>query len=177
MASLGQRTPTAIIYGLVVLGALAAPGPAFTALVAALLVIGLIELAALARRLGSTSLTLAAFAAGAALLVLGVASLLLLTSYAQTHDLVERPWVLVALVPTWVGDTTAYLVGSLIGRRRLAPRISPGKTWEGTLAGFLGAALATVAVIAAAFSVPPSALVVALIALAIGPVGLLGDLA
>src|SRR5713101_3873997 len=51
-------------------------------------------------------------------------------------------WLLLALVPTWVGDSVAYLVGSRIGRRRIVPRISPGKTWEGTLSGFGGAAVA-----------------------------------
>src|SRR5947199_254223 len=45
-------------------------------------------------------------------------------------------WLLLALVPTWVGDTVAYLAGSRIGRNKIAPTISPGKTWEGTLAGF-----------------------------------------
>lgn len=177
MASLGRRTPTAIAYGLVVLGALAAPGPWSTALIAALLLLGLIELAGLARRLGSARATVVAFAAGATVLVVGLASLLSLTSYAQSHGLVERPWVLVALVPTWIGDTIAYLMGSLVGRRRLAPRISPGKTWEGTLAGFLGAAAATVGVASVAFAAPPPPEIVAIVALAIGPVGLLGDLA
>ncbi len=38
---------------------------------------------------------------------------------------------------TWVGDTAAYFVGHGLGRRRLAPAISPGKTWEGAIAGFL----------------------------------------
>lgn len=175
MASLGRRTPTALVYGLVVLGALAAPGPWFGVLVLVLLVLGLIELGGLTRRF--PRLGMPAFALGALVLALGLYALLSLTGYAQTHAVVERPWVLVALVPTWVGDTTAYLVGSLVGRRRLAPRISPGKTWEGTIAGFLGAALATVAVCALAFGVPPPAELVAIVALAIGPAGLAGDLA
>lgn len=175
MATLGRRTPTALVYGLVVLGALAAPGPWFGVLVLALLVLGLVELRGLTRRLPRMGMP--AFALGALVLALGLYALLSLTGYAQAHAVVERPWVLVALVPTWVGDTTAYLVGSLIGRRRLAPRISPGKTWEGTLAGFLGAALATVAVCALAFGAPPPAAIVALVALTIGPAGLAGDLA
>lgn len=41
-----------------------------------------------------------------------------------------------------VGDVAAYLVGSLIGRRKLAPALSPGKTWEGAAAG-LAAGLIT----------------------------------
>lgn len=35
----------------------------------------------------------------------------------------------------WTNDTLAYLIGSRIGRRKLFPRISPNKTWEGTLGG------------------------------------------
>jgi len=37
-------------------------------------------------------------------------------------------------------DVCAYFVGTLVGRRRIAPAISPKKTWEGTIAGVLGAA-------------------------------------
>lgn len=36
------------------------------------------------------------------------------------------------------GDIAAYLVGSLLGRTRMAPSLSPGKTWEGALAGLAG---------------------------------------
>jgi len=36
---------------------------------------------------------------------------------------------------TWTFDCAAYFVGRALGRRRLAPRLSPGKTWEGALAG------------------------------------------
>ena len=35
----------------------------------------------------------------------------------------------------WMNDTGAYCVGSLIGRHRLFPRISPGKSWEGSIGG------------------------------------------
>ena len=39
------------------------------------------------------------------------------------------------LLAVWAGDTAAYFVGRLLGRHKLAPRISPGKTWEGLVAG------------------------------------------
>jgi phosphatidate cytidylyltransferase len=42
-----------------------------------------------------------------------------------------------------VGDVVAYLVGSLIGRRKLAPVLSPGKTWEGAAAGLAASVLAS----------------------------------
>ena len=82
-------------------------------------------------------------------------------------------WLLLALVPTWVGDSVAYLVGSRVGRNKIAPRISPGKTWEGTLAGFGGAAVAALFIaVSAGMQVGPALLV----AILVGPAGFAGDL-
>lgn len=47
--------------------------------------------------------------------------------------------ILYALIVVWTGDTVAYYTGRALGRHKLAPRISPGKTWEGTVGSFLGA--------------------------------------
>jgi phosphatidate cytidylyltransferase len=46
---------------------------------------------------------------------------------------------------TWTNDTVAYFVGRAFGRRKLIPRVSPGKTLEGTLGAFVGTTLAAVA--------------------------------
>ena len=82
-------------------------------------------------------------------------------------------WLILALVPTWVGDSVAYLVGSRAGRNKIAPRISPGKTWEGTLAGFAGAGIAALVIgVSAGLHTVPAVLV----ALLVGPVGFAGDL-
>jgi phosphatidate cytidylyltransferase len=43
--------------------------------------------------------------------------------------------VLAVLLGTWAADIGAYAIGRMIGRRKLAPAISPGKTWEGFIAG------------------------------------------
>ncbi|MBI4498353.1 MAG: phosphatidate cytidylyltransferase [Chloroflexi bacterium] len=51
-------------------------------------------------------------------------------------------WVLLALLTTFATDTAAYFVGRAVGRRKLAPRLSPGKTWEGAVGGMLGAVAA-----------------------------------
>jgi phosphatidate cytidylyltransferase len=56
------------------------------------------------------------------------------------------PWlVLLLLAVVWLGDTAAYYVGRRFGHHKLAPTISPQKSWEGAVAGFvaglLGAAL------------------------------------
>jgi phosphatidate cytidylyltransferase len=49
------------------------------------------------------------------------------------------PWLLLfALVVTWVGDSAAYFAGRSIGKHKLVPHLSPNKTWEGTVASFLG---------------------------------------
>ncbi|MGB7230755.1 MAG: phosphatidate cytidylyltransferase [Candidatus Acidiferrum sp.] len=53
--------------------------------------------------------------------------------------------LLFVLVITWAGDTAAYFVGRAIGNHKLAPVLSPKKTWEGTAASVLGALLVAVA--------------------------------
>ena len=50
-----------------------------------------------------------------------------------------RNWVFFALFTTFASDTTAFFIGRVLGRHRLAPHISPGKTWEGAIAGVFGA--------------------------------------
>jgi phosphatidate cytidylyltransferase len=55
------------------------------------------------------------------------------------------PWVVLLFVVTWANDTFAYFTGRFLGKRPLAPRISPRKTWEGFwggAAGSVGGALA-----------------------------------
>lgn len=67
-----------------------------------------------------------------------VASLVLL----QQHD----PWIFFLLLAiVWLGDSAAYYVGSAWGRHRLAPVVSPKKSWEGAVAG-LATSLAATAV-------------------------------
>ena len=50
-------------------------------------------------------------------------------------------WVLYALCIVWVADSGAYFAGRRWGRRKLAPAISPGKTWMGLVGGVVAAAL------------------------------------
>ena len=50
-----------------------------------------------------------------------------------------RNWVFFILFVTWISDTTAFFVGRRFGRRKLAPLVSPSKTWEGTIGGIGGA--------------------------------------
>ncbi len=50
-----------------------------------------------------------------------------------------RNWVFLALFTTFASDTAAFFVGRAWGKHHLAPHISPGKTWEGAIAGVFGA--------------------------------------
>ena len=52
-------------------------------------------------------------------------------------------WVILALLATFSVDTSAYFAGRALGRHRMAPRLSPGKTWEGAAAGLVGGVGAT----------------------------------
>ena len=49
--------------------------------------------------------------------------------------------VLMIMGLIWISDTAAYLAGRAFGRRKLAPAISPGKTWEGVVGGAVGCAI------------------------------------
>ena len=53
--------------------------------------------------------------------------------------------LLFALVIVWVSDTVAYFVGRAVGKHALAPQLSPKKTWEGTVSGFLGSIVVALA--------------------------------
>ena len=84
-----------------------------------------------------------ATAAGVAYLGLPLAAVVLLREGDHGLD-----WVLVALLGTFAADTGAYAVGRPLGRRPMAPSISPTKTWEGAVGGLLAASGATVGLVA-----------------------------
>jgi phosphatidate cytidylyltransferase len=48
-------------------------------------------------------------------------------------------YLLFLMLLVWCGDIAAYYVGRALGKHKLAPRVSPGKTWEGAVASVLGA--------------------------------------
>jgi phosphatidate cytidylyltransferase len=49
--------------------------------------------------------------------------------------------VVLLLFAVWAGDTSAYYVGGAWGRHKMAPKLSPGKTWEGAIASVAGSVL------------------------------------
>ncbi|MFZ5634817.1 MAG: phosphatidate cytidylyltransferase [Bacillota bacterium] len=83
-------------------------------------------------------------------------------------------WILVMLVGTWAGDTAAYIVGKKMGRRKLAPKLSPGKTVEGALGGIGGSVLGSVLIYL--FYRPAPLYAVVVLGVLVGLFGLLGDL-
>ncbi len=88
--------------------------------------------------------------------------------------------LLLPVLVTWIGDTCAYFVGKKLGRRRLAPQISPGKTVEGAVAGLLGAIFTGFALgflLEGYRNFPITPISAAVIGLVLGVAGQLGDLA
>lgn len=79
-------------------------------------------------------------------------------------------------VLVWVSDTAAYYVGRTLGKRKLAPKISPNKTWEGAIGGSVGSIAAAVIM---GLTVLPFLRIEHCVVLGIicGSIGQLGDLA
>ncbi len=106
------------------------------------------------------------------LLVAGLAYIALV--WVSLHSLRAAPSgllnVLFVMLVVWSGDVGAYAAGRAFGGPRLAPAISPGKTWSGALGGTLCAILAGVAVARTHFAAA------ALLAFGLAVVAQLGDL-
>jgi phosphatidate cytidylyltransferase len=88
-----------------------------------------------------------------------------------------RNWVFLVLFVTWVSDTTAFLVGRRFGRHKLAPAISPSKTWEGTIGGICGGiAVSTLFFAPTSFQLPLSSGQAILLGALTSILGQVGDL-
>ena len=78
----------------------------------------------------------------AAALVLGVIYIFGAWRTAALLRAINPWWLIFGLVVSWIGDTGAYYVGRRYGRHKLAPRVSPGKSWEGSIASAVVSGLA-----------------------------------
>ena len=91
---------------------------------------------------------LAQFLPGLATTALGLLSiglpLSLLVSLRAVSPYFGPRLLFFLLAVVWVGDAAAYFVGRAVGRHKLSPRISPGKTVEGAVASLLGSLLVAV---------------------------------
>ena len=87
-----------------------------------------------------------------------------------------RDWVILTLFTIFATDTAAFFVGRTWGRHRMAPKISPGKTWEGAVGGFAGAVAAAV-ILAAIMVLPLAYWQIVVIGILIAVFSQLGDLA
>ena len=171
---------------------LAAHGPDFaewgTRVLVLLLLVGLVSSGVLLRRSGEQPFLASVCATVVAPLYIGatLSFALLIRHIPEARGApAELPWegtmlVLLAFGVIWVGDSAAYFVGRAVGRRRLAPRVSPGKTVEGSVAGLV-AATATGALMGLALqdlaTAPVSPVAGAWMGLVLGGAAQFGDLA
>ena len=77
----------------------------------------------------------------AALLVLGVIYVFGCWKCARPLREINPHWLMYGLMLNWVGDTGAYFIGKPFGRHKLAPHVSPKKSWEGSIASVITSVL------------------------------------
>ena len=88
-----------------------------------------------------------------------------------------RNWVFFAMFATFGSDTAAFFIGRAIGRYKIAPRISPHKTWEGAIAGVFGAIIVSLLfILPTLFQLPLSYGQAILLGLLVSILGQFGDL-
>jgi len=86
-----------------------------------------------------------------------------------------REWVFLAMFATFGSDTAAFFIGRALGKHHLAPRISPGKTWEGAVGGVFGSIIVSLFLVHF-FSLPLGYGWTILLGLLVSILGQLGDL-
>jgi phosphatidate cytidylyltransferase len=133
-----------------------------------------ITLVAMCIPLVATSLEQAFIRASA--LVLGVAYIFGAWRMGIGLHQISRHWLMFGLMINWVGDTGAYYIGKNFGRHKLAPRVSPGKSWEGAAASLATGVLFGVIYLPLALRGTPWWRA-ALFAIAANVAGQIGDLA
>lgn len=174
-------------YGIGLMGVILALGCAWLGNAQELvMIILLVVLAAIAKSVVSHAkfgMTDAAFTVLGTLYISLPFAHLLLLRFANQHEYIQTAlgalsvgaaYLWLAFIGTWTSDTLAYFVGSAIGRHKLCPAISPGKTYEGAIGGLIGS-IAGVMVMGWVSGLSP--LHTLLIGLLVGIAAPLGDLA
>ncbi|HET8607136.1 MAG TPA: phosphatidate cytidylyltransferase [Gaiellaceae bacterium] len=116
----------------------------------------------------TTTATVGTTVLGAAWIGLGLGHVLLLRGI-PAHAVLA---VFTVLIAVWANDTFAYFGGRLLGRHKLAPVVSPGKTWEGFVFGSLASVLvAFFAMYGQHFLAIWQSIVLGVLIAVVGPVG------
>jgi len=137
--------------------------------------IALVLIAMLGMALAMRVNNLAAAMPAAASFILGVIYVFGAWRCAADLRLVNPHWLLFAMALSWAGDTAALYVGRPFGKHKMAPRVSPAKSWEGAAGSLAGSML--FGGVYAHFLIPQAPLWEALSLAAAGNIaGQLGDL-
>ena len=166
-ADLGKRVLSALVLAPIALVCVWVGGAAFAVIVAAVMLGLAVEWLGLCRRSGRgvccvpPASPTSRWRAAAML-------------WLRDDPVAGRANVLFLLLVVWAGDIGAYLIGRWIGGPRLAPHISPGKTWSGAVGGLLAAVAA--GLVAAHVLSDAATWRVVVIAAALGVVAQAGDL-
>ena len=170
LSALRRRRALVFIAGIVVIeggAALPARG-AFRARLAGITVVAVCGAAALFWLVVAPPWVIAPLADAARRLRMMLVGLVVLVgAWVALVELQARsPWlVLAAMAIVWIADTAAYFSGRAFGRSKLAPQVSPGKTWEGVYGAWLAVALYALCLLPfardAGFAVPVDAVTVA----------------
>jgi phosphatidate cytidylyltransferase len=117
---------------------------------------------------GLSTVSVSVTVLGVAWIGLGLAHALLLRDIDE-HGVLA---VYAVLLAVWAGDAAAYFVGRLIGRHKLAPTVSPGKSWEGLIAGTVATVAVTfIAVYEQSFLTIAESLVLGVVIAIVAPLG------
>jgi phosphatidate cytidylyltransferase len=131
LAGVGMSRTAAVAGALAAFTAVAGPGAKTGLILVATMLVLLV--AVLATREPAPDVPAAAAAAVFPAVYLGVP----LALAAVIRDGWGREALLLGLLVTWISDTAQFYVGSTMGRRRLAPRVSPKKSVEGAIGGLV----------------------------------------
>jgi phosphatidate cytidylyltransferase len=117
---------------------------------------------------GLSTVSVSVTVLGVSWIGLGLAHALLLRDIDE-HGVLAVYTVLLAV---WAGDAAAYFIGRLVGRHKLAPTVSPGKSWEGLIAGTVATVAVTfIAVYEQSFLTIAESLVLGVVIAIVAPLG------